>query len=96
MRNGAGSFTQGFVAAGCLSAFQDRPSPASQADVKRVLRHALQGGTALAAGSYAAVALRQQDYTGALVAATAGAAGVLLIERLLRDKAQANRENEDV
>lgn len=96
MKNGAGCFTQGFVAAGCLSAFQDCPSSASQVDVKRVLRHALQGGTALAAGNYAAIALRQQDYTKVLVAATAGAAGVLLIERLLREKAQANRENKDV
>ncbi|MHB1375569.1 MAG: hypothetical protein ACYC5W_12040 [Thauera sp.] len=90
-----GSFVQGFVAAGCVSAFQDRPSTACPADLKRVLRHALQGGTALAAGSHAAMALRQQDYTRVLVAAAAGAAGVLLIERLLRDAAQARQENKD-
>ena len=96
MRAGGGTFVQGFVAAGCVSAFQDRPSPFAPADLKRVLRHALQGGTALTAGSCAAAALRQQDYARALVAATAGAAGVLLIERMLRDAAQAEKEKGDV
>lgn len=92
-RGAGGGFAQGFVTAGCLSAFQDRPSPQSPADLKRVLRHALQGGTALAAGSQAAQALRQRDYTRALAATVAGAAGVLLIEQLLRDAAPSEQEN---
>ncbi len=95
LRATSGAFAQGFVAAGCLSAFQDRPSPASPAEMKRVLRHALQGGAALAAGSQAASAFRRQDYTRMLAVAAAGAAGVLLIERLLRDPAQAEQERED-
>ena len=95
-RAAGGGFVQGFVAAGCVSAFQDRPAPACAVDLKRVLRHALQGGAALAAGSQAAMAVRRQDYTGALVATAAGAAGVLLIERLLRDSATAVQERKDV
>ena len=47
-------------------------------------------------GSQAAMAVRRQDYTGALVATAAGAAGVLLIERLLRDSAKAVQERKDV
>lgn len=82
-----GSFTQGFVAAACISAFQDVAHPDSKADYKRILRHGLQGGTALAAGSHAAVALRRSDYTGALLSIGIGAAGVLLLEKLMNDKA---------
>lgn len=52
-RAAGGGFVQGFVAAGCVSAFQDHPAPACAVDLKRVLRHALQGGAALAAGSAA-------------------------------------------
>lgn len=96
MRGADGSFVQGFVTAGCMSAFQDRPSPTGAADLKRVLRHALQGGTALAAGRHAAMAMCRQDYTRALAAAAAGAVGVLFIERLLRDSAHAAQEKKDV
>lgn len=96
LQGAGGSFVQGFVAAGCLSAFQDSPALASGAAFKRVLRHALQGGAALAAGSHAALALRQQDHGRALVAAATGAASVLLIEGLLRDAAQVKQEKADV
>ena len=88
-----GSFTQGFVASSCISAFQGVAYPDSRADLKRVLRHGLQGGTALAAGSRAAMALRHGDYSGALLATAAGAAGVLLIEKLLHDSAQPDQED---
>jgi hypothetical protein len=97
MTGGAGGgFVQGFVTAGCVSAFQDCPSPAGAADLKRVLRHALQGGAALAAGRHAALAMCRRDYTRALAATAAGAVGVLLIERLLRDSAHAAQEKKDV
>ena len=82
-----GSFTQGFVASACISAFQDVAHPDSKADYKRILRHGLQGGTALAAGSDAAVALRCGNYTRAVLSVAVGAAGVLLLENLLSDKA---------
>jgi len=82
---GDGSFTQGFVASACISAFQDVARPGSKADYQRIVRHGLQGGAALAAGSHAARALHRNDYTGALLSIAAGAAGVLLVEHLLRE-----------
>ena len=57
-------------------------------------RHALQGGTALSAGSRAAQALHRRDYGSALLAVATGAAGVMLIEHLLRAPAQTNTEND--
>ncbi len=52
-------------------------------------------GTALAAGSHAATALRRSDYTGALLSIGIGAAGVLLLEKLLSDKADTQEEASD-
>lgn len=91
-RRGDGSFVRGFVASACLSAFQDVGQPATPQNLKRVLRHALQGGTALTAGGRAVAAVERGDYAGALLAAASGAAGVLLIEQLLRENAQNQRE----
>ena len=65
------NFAKGFVASACLSAFQDA---SGQPDLRRVARHALQGGTALFAGM-------------------AGAVGVMLVERWLRDGARPCQEN---
>ncbi|MCD2453687.1 hypothetical protein GO003_025235 [Methylicorpusculum oleiharenae] len=93
MRGGA-SFTQGFVASACLSAFQDVNKPCSKADYKRILRQGLQGGTALAAGARSAVALRHGNYTDALLSVAIGAAGVLLLENLLKDS-EILQENSD-
>lgn len=87
----SGGFVKGFVAGGCLTAIPVTGTP-SQADAKRILRRALQGGAAVAAGECAAIAYRQGDYGGMLVATAAGAAGVLLIERLLRDCAPCKQE----
>jgi hypothetical protein len=92
---GDDGFAKGFVASACLSAFQGVADPVSPGQIKRVLRHGLQGGAALAAGSRAALALRYHDYTGAVLATAAGAAGVLLIEKLLSDSAESTDE-EDV
>lgn len=85
-------FLRGLVATACISAFQDVGKPASKKNLKRVLRHALQGGTALAAGSHAAIALGRRDWAGALLATAAGAAGVLAIEQLLRESAPNEQE----
>lgn len=89
---GRGDFVKGFVATACIAAVQDRAAPLSRADLKDILRRALQGGTALAAGTQVAVAVRQQDFTRALIAGAAGAAAVLLIERLLRDAVPSDKE----
>ncbi len=86
------SFVKGFVVSGCLAAMPCAAKPLSQAELKGVLRHALQGGAAVAAGERAATAYRQGDYSGMLVASAAGAAGVLLIDRLLRDAAPCKQE----
>ncbi|MEE4465330.1 MAG: hypothetical protein A2002_05465 [Pseudomonadales bacterium GWC1_66_9] len=85
-------FTRAFVATACLSAFQGEPRATSPAQLRRVLRQALQGGTAFAAGSRAATAVRQGDYSSALVATVVGAGGVLLIEQLLRDTTRLDKE----
>ncbi|MFT3663428.1 hypothetical protein [Piscinibacter sp.] len=92
-------FVTGFVTTGCVSAFRDQAAPATPAQAKRVLRHALQGGAALAAGQQAAACWQRGDVARALAATAAGAAGVLLIERLLRDdgapRRQKTREKSD-
>ncbi|MFM8442056.1 MAG: hypothetical protein ACKN9W_01800 [Methylococcus sp.] len=84
---GVENFTQGLVAAGCVSAFQDVVRPDARLQGRRVLRHALQGGTALAAGAYAAEAVRCGDFTRAVLATAVGAAGVYALERLLKEPA---------
>lgn len=81
----ATDFTRGFVASGLLSALQDH---AGRADGRRTLRHALQGGAALAAGSVAAEALARRDALSVLLAVAGGAATILTIEQLLRRRAQ--------
>ncbi|GAB3467592.1 hypothetical protein [Azotobacter salinestris] len=88
-------FTRAFVATACLSAFQGGARPQSPTQLRKVLRQALQGGTAFAAGSRAATAVRQGDYSSALVAAALGAGGVLLLEQLLRDAARLDKEKQD-
>ncbi|EIC30064.1 MULTISPECIES: hypothetical protein [Methylomicrobium] len=92
---GDGSFTRGFVASACISAFQDVAHPDFKADYLRVLRHGLQGGTALAAGSHAARSLHQGDYTSALLSVAVGAAGVLLLENLLTDKVETKEAGDE-
>lgn len=84
-KRGDSDFVRGFVASACLSAFQNAPRELAAGRLQRVLRHGLQGGAALTAGARAAAQIRRGDYAGALVAAAAGAAGVLLIEKLLGD-----------
>ena len=72
-----GAFARGFVATALLATLQDRHARgATPLPGRSILRHAIQGGTALAAGSVAADALLRRDYALALAAATAGAAGV--------------------
>lgn len=93
-RRGDGSFARGIVAAGCIAAFQDIAGQRRRATPRRVLRHALQGGTALAAGAEAANAFAQRRYGTALLACAAGAAGVYLIDVLLREESRGTKENE--
>lgn len=78
----AGNFTRGLVATGLLAAIQNRWSQGKPANHK-VLRLALQGGAALAAGIATAESLRRGDYTRALIALAGGAVGVAAAEMLL-------------
>lgn len=78
----ASNFTRGMVAAGLLSAVQDRKAT-GQPGNRMVVRHALQGGVALAAGVATAESLREQNYVGALAALAAGTLGVIALETLL-------------
>ncbi|WP_051340262.1 hypothetical protein [Azospirillum halopraeferens] len=87
------TFTRGMVAAGLLAAIQDGNSPdAPPRGARRVLRLALQGGAALAAGSAAADALSTRDYPAALLALAAGTAGMVVIEHLLNPQSPAQPE----
>lgn len=89
------NFTRGMVAAGLLTAVQERwaggtPPPSG----RTILRYALQGGAALAAGSAAAEAVRSRNLAGSVLAVAAGVAGVVAIEHLLNPAdAPANEEN---
>ncbi|MCD8516859.1 MAG: hypothetical protein LRY61_06270 [Burkholderiaceae bacterium] len=84
-------FLRGFVAAGCVSAFQDVDAPFTQANLTRVLRQGVQGGIALAAGIHAVGAVRRSDYGSALISVAAGAMGVYVTERLLNRKIKLNK-----
>lgn len=74
-------FARGFIAAGLPAAVQGRREPA---DYRKILRHAVQGGAALAAGVFAARALARRRYGLALGVAAVGAAGVWAAEALLQ------------
>lgn len=78
----ASNFTRGLVAAGLLTAVQERWT-ISQPPSRRSVRRALQGGVALAAGVATAESLRDRDYFGAVAALAGGALGVFALETLL-------------
>lgn len=76
-------FARGLVAAGLLAAVQDRWSGAPPASARKILRLAVQGGAALAAGIATAESLRRRDYAGTAVALAGGAVLMVAAERLL-------------
>lgn len=84
-------FVRGFVATGLLAAAAT-PAAAGRARDRvlnrTVLRRALQGGTAMAAGVAAANALQQRRYGTAALSLALGAAGLLAIEHLIKTAAQ--------
>ena len=80
-------FVRGFLITGLLAAIQGRGEPnAPPFDGRKALRHAVQGGAALAAGVFAANAVSRGQYGRALGYAAAGTAGVLAAEILLQGK----------
>lgn len=89
------AFARGFVATALLATVQDRcERGAKPLPGQKILRHAIQGGTALAAGTVAAQALLRRDFRLALTATAIGAAGLLATEYLLNLHHQDdNQEN---
>jgi hypothetical protein len=79
------AFARGFLVTGMLVALQGRG-----ASGRKTLRHAVQGGSALAAGTIAAEALSRRDYGLAVAAVAAGAAGVLAAEHLLNSDSEGD------
>lgn len=70
-------FARGFLVTALLEATQGRPR-----DSRRLLRRALQGGAALAAGTSATASLARCDYLPALGAVALGAAAMTAAEVL--------------
>jgi len=85
------NFTRGMVAAGLLTAIQDRGN-VGRPPSRKIVRQALQGGVALAAGVATAESLREQDYLGALAAFAGGAVGVMALESLLASESSETPE----
>jgi hypothetical protein len=81
-------FLRGAIAAGLLAA------ATPEVCRKDVLRRALQGGTAMAAGIAGANAIDQHHYGSALLALAFGAAGLSAIDVLLSDS-QTDKEDFD-
>ncbi len=82
-------FARGFLMTALLEATQSRPY-----DGRRLLRRALQGGAALAAGTSAAASLARRDYLPALAAVALGAAGMVAAE-VLTDPALITSQETD-
>ncbi|WP_333824570.1 hypothetical protein [Pinisolibacter sp.] len=82
-------FARGFVVTALLEAAQSRPH-----DGRRLLRRALQGGAALAAGTSAAASLGRRDYLPALAAVAVGAATIAAAEILTDPTLFASQETE--
>ncbi len=89
--NVGADFIRGFVATGILSAVQDRQ--ANPRLDRRTLRRAMQGGSALAAGTYAVRAWQRRESGQALASIAVGLAVVATFEHLLQDQAAEEKAN---
>lgn len=79
-------FLRGFVATGLLAALHEQQHCADGAVAlsgRRILRQAVQGGMALAAGAVTTDAVQRREYRLAITAVAAGAVGLLVAEHLL-------------
>jgi len=85
-------FLRGLVATGILSSIQQHNGK-PRLD-RRTLRLALQGGSALAAGSATARAWHSGQYARALGNMALGLSAVLVIESMLQDKTSKEQANE--
>ncbi|ENC6660014.1 MULTISPECIES: hypothetical protein [Aeromonas] len=76
-------FIRGAVAGGLLSALQGRVARSSDRSARKILRHSLQGGFAVATGLGVANALEQGDYQQAGILLLGGAVGIASAEHML-------------
>lgn len=83
-------FLRGFLTTGLLSAAARQHGVK---DRKAMLRHALQGGTALAAGVAAANAIQRGEFGRALLATALGVTGLAAIEYSLNESNQDKKEH---
>ncbi|MNF49186.1 hypothetical protein D3C85_549020 [compost metagenome] len=81
----AQGFVRGFVASACLGVVQEGGLAKSPQQVKRLLRQALLGGTAMAAGSQVAATIGRGLFGRALLAGALGATAMLLLGQLLSE-----------
>lgn len=69
-------FVKGLVSTGLLATLRGSGDP------RRIVQSALQGGTALAAASFTATAIKRRSLAGALSGLALGVAGLYLIDKL--------------
>ena len=77
-------FVKGLVSTGLLATLRDR------GDRRRIVHSALQGGTALAAASFAAAAVKRRSLAGTLSGLALGVAGLYLIDQLTNAATEPN------
>lgn len=77
-------FVRGFIATALLSALQGRAEAGAPPPWRKILRHGLQGGAALAAGTKAAECIARRDYATGTAAVMAGAAAIVAAETALQ------------
>lgn len=77
-------FVRGFIATALLSALQGRGEASAPPPWRKILRHGLQGGAALTAGTRAAESIARRDYATGAAAVMAGAAAIVAAETALQ------------
>ena len=85
------TFARGFIATALLDGLRN-PAGSAALSGRVVLKHALQGGCALAAGTVAAQALWRRKFAFASAATAVGAVGILMAEALLSTHHQDDKE----
>ncbi|MDO8607412.1 MAG: hypothetical protein Q7R40_12820 [Phaeospirillum sp.] len=77
-------FLRGFIATALLSALQDRAAASTPPPWRKIFRHGIQGGAALAAGTKAAEAIGRRDYRTGVTAVIVAAAAIVTAETALQ------------
>ncbi len=83
-------FIRGAVATALLSALSQTKNAPNKTSGKQVLKHALQGGFAAAAGMGVANAIESKEYQQALLLVLGGSVGIAGAELLIKDSEEAN------